>query len=81
VPIETVIDAVDEVTVFPALSCTRMVGGPEITVPAVAFPGCVEKASLLGGPGITLNEALSPAVRESPLVRVAVKTTPLSALV
>jgi hypothetical protein len=78
---ETVIDAVDEVTVLPTLSCTRMVGGPEITVPAVAFPGCVENVTLFGGPGITLNEVLSPAARESPLVRVAVRTTPLSALV
>jgi hypothetical protein len=58
-PIEIVIDAVDEVTVFPTLSCRSAVGGPEITVPAMASPGCVEKATLLGGPGITLNEVLS----------------------
>jgi hypothetical protein len=38
-PMATVIEAVDEVTVFPKLSRTVIVGGPEIGDPAVVFPG------------------------------------------
>jgi hypothetical protein len=39
------------------------------------------KAKAVGGPGLTAKAALSPVVNVSPLVRVAVITTPLSALV
>jgi hypothetical protein len=76
-----VIDAVEEVTVLPELSWTVIVGGPVMVLAAVEAPGCVEKTRVLAAPGSTVNAALSPAVRLSPLVRVAVSTTPLSALV
>jgi len=81
VPIATVIDAADEMTVLPRLSWTVTVGGPPIALPALAFAGCVVKARTLADPGLVVNTALSPAVKLSPLVRVAVSTTPLSALV
>jgi hypothetical protein len=41
IPIATVIDAMDEVTVFPKLSWTVTEGGPAIVFPAVEFPGAV----------------------------------------
>jgi hypothetical protein len=81
VPIATVIEAVDDVTVLPDESRTVTVGGAGIMPPDVALPGCVVKARVLAAPGFTVNAALSPAVKVSPLVRVAVMTTPLSAFV
>jgi hypothetical protein len=81
VPMATVMEAVEEGTVLPKLSRTVTVGGPGIELPAVALPGWVVKARVLAAPGLTVNEALSPATRTSPLVRVAVRITPLSALV
>jgi hypothetical protein len=80
-PMATVIEAVDAVTVLPKLSRTVTVGGPGIVAPAPAAPGCVVNTKTLAGPGLTVKAALSPGVSASPLVRVAVMTTPLSALV
>ena len=81
VPMATVMEAVELVTVLPSLSRTVTVGGPGIGVPGAAFPGWVVKARAAAAPGFTVTGALSPAVRASPLVRVAVRTTPPSALV
>jgi hypothetical protein len=39
VPMATVIEAVEDVTVLPELSCTTTVGGPAIKFPAVVVPG------------------------------------------
>jgi hypothetical protein len=81
VPIPIVIEAVEEVIVLPELSRTVTVGGPDMEAPAVAFPGCVVKASTLAPPVLTVKAALFPDANVSPLVREAVITTPLSALV
>jgi hypothetical protein len=80
-PMASVIVAVEEVAVLPKLSRTVTVGGPGIGPPAVALPGCIVKAKLLADPGSTVKGALLPADSASPLVRLAVRTTPLSALV
>jgi hypothetical protein len=80
-PIATVTAAVDEGAVFPKLSRTTTVGGPGIVFPAVAFPGCVMKANAVTAPGSTVSGALSPALSISPLMGIAVITTPLSAFV
>lgn len=50
-------------------------------VPAVCGEEIDEIAKLLTRPGLTVKAALFPVVRLSPLVRVAVRTTPLSAFV
>ena len=44
--IATVIDAVEDVVVFPKPSWTTIVGGPDNVAPAPALPGCTETASL-----------------------------------
>ena len=57
-PIATVIDAVEEVIVFPKLSCTVAVVGPGIAVPAIAFPGWVVNAICEADPAAILNVLL-----------------------
>ena len=79
-PIAMVIEAVEVVIVFPEPSCTVTVGGPEIALPVFTFPGWVVNTRTLAAPGLTVNAELSADVSTSPLVRVAVITTPLSAL-
>jgi len=82
VPIPTVMDAAEEVIVLPKPSWTVTVGGPEMDVPAAALPGCIVKARPLAVPPVlTVKAALSPGASASPLVRVAVIATPLSACV
>ena len=76
-----VIEAVELMTALPKASSTAIVGGPEIELPEVEFPGCTVKASFVAAPAFTLNPGLSPLLKLSPLVRLAVTTTPLSALV
>ena len=50
-------------------------------VPAVPVLGTAVYTSFVAAPGLTVKGALLPAVSVSPLVRVAVSTTPLSAFV
>src|SRR5262249_51383953 len=61
----------------------RAVGDPDLPdpVPAAAVSPGISSCSFANGPASTQNPALSPAVRLSPLVRVAVMTTPDSAFV
>ena len=62
VPIATVIDAVEDVTVLPKLSRTATAGGPDRLLPAAAFPGCVVKASDAAAPALILNALLDAPV-------------------
>lgn len=62
-PIAIVIEAEEEVIVFPKLSWTTTVGGPDNAAPAPALPGCTEKASLFAAPALTLNALLVAPVR------------------
>ena len=61
--IAAVIEAVEDVTVFPKPSWTTIVGGPDNATPAPALPGCTEKASLFAAPALTLNALLVAPVR------------------
>jgi len=61
--IAAVIEAVEDVTVFPKLSWTTIVGGPDNAAPSPALPGCTEKASLFAAPALTLNALLVAPVR------------------
>ena len=70
---------VNPVTVLLFASCAVIV--MPNAVPAVCGLLMLAIANLLSAPASTVNGALSPAVRVLPLVRVAVRTTPLSALV
>ena len=70
---------VNAVTVLLFASCAVIVMSN--AVPAVCGLLMLAIANLLSAPASTVNGALSPAVRVLPLVRVAVRTTPLSALV
>jgi hypothetical protein len=74
----TVMAALDEGTVLPTLSWTATLGGPLIAPLVVELAGWNMKASLVGLPATTLKGALSPAVRASPVVALAVSTTPKS---
>ena len=76
----TIIEALEEVTVFPWASRTVTVGGPDRAFPAGVFPGWVVNTSWVAAPATTVKVTLSPAVKVSPLVRVAVMATPLSTL-
>jgi hypothetical protein len=78
VPIDILMEALEDVTTLPALSRIATVGGPEIEVPKLTLPGCVVNASETAEP-MTAKDALSPAVSVSPLVAVAVITTLVSA--
>jgi hypothetical protein len=60
-PIPIVIYAVDDATVLPRLSCTVIVGGPEMLLPTLALPGCVVKASAAAAPAELLNALLVAA--------------------
>jgi ABC-type polysaccharide/polyol phosphate export permease len=68
------------VTVLLFASCAVIVAMVN-AVPAVLVPEIDEIAKLLTAPGLTVKGALFPAVRESPVDRVAFSTTPLSAFV
>ena len=61
-PMAIVMEAVEEVTVLPKLSCTETVGGPGIALPALASPGWVVKVSLVAAPGLTVKALLVPPV-------------------
>ena len=63
---------------FPDASCRCTVIVLDAT-PAVTVTGDVVNTSLFGAPALTVNGALLPAVRLTPLVRVAVRIIPLSA--
>jgi hypothetical protein len=54
---------------------------PVIAVPAVCGDEIAEIAKWSTVPGLTVNALLLPAAKLSPLVRVAARITPLSALV
>ncbi len=58
-----VIEAVDEVTVFPKLSWTVTVGGPGIELLTLTFPGCVVKASLAAALAVMLKASLVAPVK------------------
>ncbi len=77
-PMARVIEAELVVTVLPRASCTATT--TENDAPPVVFGGWVVKASCDAAPARTVNVALVPAVRLSPLVRLAVRLTPDSAL-
>jgi hypothetical protein len=58
VPIAMVIDADDDVTVLPKLSCTVTLGGPAIALPALALAGWVVKATLIAAAALILKALL-----------------------
>jgi hypothetical protein len=58
VPMAIVIDAVEEVTVFPCASCTVITGWVAQALPAVPPEGWEVMASLDAVPGVTVMEVL-----------------------
>ena len=58
VPMATVMDAEDDVTVLLKLSWTVVVGGPPMAAPALVFTGWVVKTTLLAAAAATLNALL-----------------------
>src|SRR5436305_1045215 len=69
VPSAAVIEAEEEVTVLPKLSCTATVGEGLIEEPVPAFAGCCDQASFAAAPGVTVIDGLAErAVMVPPLV-------------
>jgi hypothetical protein len=55
VPMATVIEAVEEVTVFPPASCTTTVTTGDMSTPAAALLGCWPKTNWVAGPAATFS--------------------------
>ena len=70
-------EAVEDVTVLPRLSCTVTVGGPVIVLPATALAGCVVNTSFVAAPAFMSKAPLVAPVKP---VDDAVKVYPLPAL-
>src|SRR5512141_545086 len=64
-PMDTVMLAVELVTMFPNASCTATCTAGLIATPAVAFVGCTVKVSVVAAAGLMLNAvevaSVSPA--------------------
>jgi hypothetical protein len=63
VPIPTVIDAEDPVTVFPCASCTVTCTAGEIDEPATVSDGCTLNANFVAAPAVTVTLLESASIK------------------